>query len=74
MKKGTTNTKLKDSYDIMRAYSKLYNKFNNDEITPQKARVLLAILNGASNAYRNMVLESECEELAEMVKQIKGEI
>lgn len=70
MRKGTTNTKLKDSYDIIRAYAQLYNKFNNDEVDAKKARVLLAILNVASNAYRNMVLESQYDDLKEMIDQI----
>ena len=70
MRKGTTNTKLHDSYDIMRAYSKLYNAVMNDQLDQSKASLLLSILNGVSTHYKSCQLEDECNELREIVEDI----
>lgn len=68
MRKGTSNTKLRDAYDIMRAYAKLYNYVNNDEMDSKKARLLLAILNGASNHLKTTILETRIEDIEELIK------
>lgn len=73
MLKGTRNTKFRDTHDIHKAYSKLYNRVDNGTIDEKTARLLLSILNGMANSYKILQLEEQCEELAELVKEIKGD-
>lgn len=73
MKKGTRNTRFNDSRDIHKAFAKLYNRVDNNLIDEKTARLLLSILNGMSANYKVLELEDRCEELEELVNQIRGE-
>lgn len=73
MKKGTRNTRFNDSRDIHKAFAKLYNRVDNNLVDEKTARLLLAILNGMSANYKVLELEDRCEELEELVNQIRGE-
>ena len=72
MLKGKRNTRFRDVDDIHKAYSKLYNRVDNKEIDDKTARLLLSILNGMSNSYKILQLEQDCEELMQLVQELKG--
>ena len=73
MLKGKRNTRFRDVDDIHKAYSKLYNRVDNGDIDDKTARLLLSILNGMSNSYKILQLEQDCEELMQLVQELKGE-
>jgi len=73
MRKGTRNTRFAGSHDIHKAFAKLYNRVDNNLVDEKTARLLLAILNGMSANYKVLELEDRCEELEELVNQIRGE-
>lgn len=73
MRKGQRNTRFNDSRDIHRAFSKLYNRIDNQAIDEKTARLLLSVLNGMSANYKVLELEDRCEELEDIVNQIRGE-
>lgn len=73
MRKGTRNTRFNDSRDIHKAFAKLYNRVDNNMVDEKTARLLLAILNGMSANYKVLELEDRCEELEDIVNQIRGD-
>jgi proteasome assembly chaperone (PAC2) family protein len=73
MRKGCKNTRFHDSRDIHKAFAKLYNRVDNNMVDEKTARLLLAILNGMSANYKVLELEDRCEELEDIVNQIRGD-
>ena len=74
MRKGQRNIKILEPMDFERAYQKIFNLVLNGELENNKARVLLAILNGRVQAYKITQLEDEINELKDIVYGEKEQI
>ena len=74
MRKGQRNIKILEPEDFERAYQKIFNLVLNGELENNKARVLLAILNGRVQAYKITQLEVEIDELKDIIYGQKEEI
>lgn len=74
MRKGQRNIKILEPMDFERAYQKIFNLVLNGELDNNKARVLLAILNGRVQAYKVTQLEDEIQELKDIIYGEKEQI
>ena len=69
MRKGQRNIKILEPMDFERAYQKIFNLVLNGELDNNKARVLLAILNGRVQAYKITQLEDEMDNLSALLEE-----
>lgn len=69
MRKGQRNIKILESEDFEKAYQKIFNLVLNGELDNNKARVLLAILNGRVQAYKITQLEDEMDNLSALLEE-----
>lgn len=74
MRKGQRNIKILEPEDFEKAYQKIFNLVLNGELDNNKARVLLAILNGRVQAYKVTQLEDEIQELKDIIYGEKEQI
>jgi hypothetical protein len=69
MRKGQRNIKILEPEDFEKAYQKIFNLVLNGELDNNKARVLLAILNGRVQAYKITQLEDEMDNLSALLEE-----
>lgn len=69
MRKGQRNIKILEPEDFEKAYQKIFNLVLNGELDNNKARVLLAILNGRVQAYKVTQLEDEMDNLSALLEE-----
>lgn len=69
MRKGQRNIKILEPEDFERSYQKIFNLVLNGELDNNKARVLLAILNGRVQAYKVTQLEDEMDNLSALLEE-----
>lgn len=69
MRKGQRNIKILEPEDFEKAYQKIFNLVLNGELENNKARVLLAILNGRVQAYKITQLEDEMDNLSALLEE-----